>query len=89
MFRGDDDKARRNPRLVELRARMLEGIGRVVELWSLDGEVTDVSGPSSSLITSHQLSLTDIRLLLCTGDLPPDESDDHVHDLPDSALARL
>lgn len=43
MFRGDEDKARRDPRLVELRSRMLEGIGRIVELWSLDGEVADVS----------------------------------------------
>ncbi|KAL7414593.1 armadillo-type protein [Mrakia frigida] len=60
MFRGDAEKARADPRLVELRTRMLEGIARMVELWSTDGEVAD---EISRLLKSMTTSTTSPTLL--------------------------
>ena len=91
MFRGDDAKARQDPRLVELRSRMLEGIARVVELWSLDGEVADVSKKCAVQLL---LPIGSPRLIVSSpstipGDLSPDEGHDDLDDLADPPLARL
>lgn len=53
MWRGDAEKARADPRLVDLRSRMLQGIARMVELWSIDGEVADVRLLESAVNCAH------------------------------------
>lgn len=52
-FGGDDEdkdddgsaaRARDDPRMAALRDKIVQAAGRVLELWSGDGEVSDVSG---------------------------------------------
>lgn len=92
MFRGDDAKARQDPRLVELRSRMLEGIARVVELWSLDGEVADVS-PKRAMILFACMPADRCRSSPASrpssGDFSADEGHDDFDDLADPPFARL